>query len=99
MLLKGKRILLGLCGGIAAYKSLSLIRLLKKEGAEVRCVCTPAALEFVTPLSVETLSGNRLYSDMFARENEFSTAHISYAEWADFLQRGGLRPAGCGRSR
>ena len=46
MLLKGKRILLGLCGGIAAYKSLSLIRLLKKEGAEVRCVCTPAALEF-----------------------------------------------------
>lgn len=85
MLLKGKRILLGLCGGIAAYKSLSLIRLLKKEGAEVRCVCTPAALEFVTPLSVEALSGNRLYSDMFARENEFSTAHISYAEWADFL--------------
>lgn len=85
MLLKGKRILLGLCGGIAAYKSLSLIRLLKKEGAEVRCVCTPAALQFITPLSVETLSQNRLYSDMFARENEFSTAHISYAEWADFL--------------
>ncbi len=85
MLLKGKRILLGLCGGIAAYKSLSLIRLLVKEGAEVRCVCTPAALQFVTPLSVETLSRNRLYSDMFARENEFSTAHIGYAEWADFF--------------
>lgn len=85
MLLKGKRILLGLCGGIAAYKSLSLIRLLKREGAEVRCVCTPAALRFVTPLSVETLSQNRLYGDVFARENEFSTAHISYAEWADFF--------------
>lgn len=85
MLLKGKRILLGICGGIAAYKTLTLLRLLVKEGAEVRCVCTPAALRFVTPLSLETLSGNPVYSDLFSEKNEFKTAHVSYADWADFF--------------
>lgn len=83
--LKGKKILLGLSGGIAAYKSLSLIRLFVKAGAEVKCVCTPAALEFVTPLSVETLSGNPLYSGLFSPKNEFKTAHVSLADWADLL--------------
>lgn len=85
MLLKGKKIIVGISGGIAAYKTLWLIRLLQKEGAMVKCVCTPSALEFVTPLSLETLSGNPVYSDIFSPRNEYSTAHISYADWADLL--------------
>lgn len=83
--LEGKRILVGLSGGIAAYKTLSLIRLLVKAGAEVKCVCTPAALEFVTPLTLETLSGNPLYSGLFSARNESRTEHVSHADWADLL--------------
>ena len=83
--LKGKKIVVGLSGGIAAYKTLTLIRLLIKAGAEVKCVCTPAALEFVTPLSLETLSGHPLYSDLFSARNEIKTAHVSYADWADLM--------------
>lgn len=85
MLLKGKKILVGISGGIAAYKTLLLIRLLKKQGALVKCVCTPSALEFVTALSLETLSENPVYSDVFSPKNEYSTAHISYSDWADLL--------------
>ena len=83
--LQGKRVLVGISGGIAAYKTLFLIRLLRKEGAEVRCVCTPSALQFVTPLSLSTLSGNAVYSDMFSPVNQTATAHISYADWGDIL--------------
>ncbi len=85
MCLQGKKILVGVSGGIAAYKTLLLIRLLRKEGAEVRCVCTPASLQFVTPLSLSSLSGNPIYSDMFSPRNENATAHITYADWADLL--------------
>lgn len=85
MCLQGKKILVGISGGIAAYKTLLLIRLLRKEGAEVRCVCTPASLQFVTPLSLSSLSGNPIYSDMFSPRNESATAHITYADWADLL--------------
>lgn len=85
MLLKGKKVLVGISGGIAAYKTLLLIRLLKKQGAAVKCVCTPSALEFVTPLSLETLSENPVYSEVFSPKNEYSTAHISYSDWADLL--------------
>ena len=83
--LQGKKILLGLTGGIAAYKTLTLIRLLVKGGAEVRCVCTPSALEFVTSLCLETLSGHPVYSDLFSGRNEVKTEHIHYADWADLL--------------
>ncbi len=85
MSLKGKHIVLGVSGGIAAYKTPSLVRLLVQEGAEVRVVCTAHALEFVTPLSLETVSGYRVYSDMFNREGEKSTRHIHYADWGDVL--------------
>lgn len=85
MSLRGKRIIVGLGGGIAAYKTLSLVRLLVKAGAQVRCVCTPAALQFVTPLSLSTLSGHAVYVDLFSPGNETGTEHVSYADWGELL--------------
>ena len=70
--LKGKTIILGISGGIAAYKSAELIRLFKKEGAEVWVVMTKSAKEFVSPLTFETLSGNPVYSDMFLDSSIFN---------------------------
>lgn len=78
-----KNILLGITGGIAAYKSLFLIRLLVKNNYNVKVVATQNALQFVTPLSIETLSKNKLYSDVFASPEEYSTEHISISDWAD----------------
>lgn len=78
-----KHIVIGITGGIAAYKSLSLIRLFKRAGYEVKVAATQHALEFVTPLSIETLSQNKLYTDMFARDHEIDVQHIALAEWAD----------------
>lgn len=84
-MLRGKHILVGISGGIAAYKTPELIRLLKQSGAEV-CVCTTRnALQFVTPLTLETLSNNRVYSDVFAPHNEHQTEHISLPDWADLM--------------
>ncbi len=84
-MIRGKHILIGISGGIAAYKIPELIRLFKKEGAEV-CVCTTKnALQFVTPLTLETLSNNRVYSDVFAPHNEHQTEHISLPDWADLM--------------
>lgn len=76
-------ILIGITGGIAAYKTLSLIRLFVKAGYEVRVVATEHALEFVTPLTIETLSNHRLYSDLFSTVEERHTQHISLYQWAD----------------
>ena len=78
-----KHIVIGITGGIAAYKSLSLIRLFKRAGYEVKVAATQHALEFVTPLSIETLSQNKLYTDMFERGHEIDVQHIALAEWAD----------------
>ncbi|MDD2412697.1 MAG: bifunctional phosphopantothenoylcysteine decarboxylase/phosphopantothenate--cysteine ligase CoaBC [Bacteroidales bacterium] len=78
-----KNILIGITGGIAAYKSLFLIRLFVKHHYNVKVVATKNALEFVTPLSIETLSNNKLYSDVFASPDEYSTEHISISDWAD----------------
>ena len=61
----GKHIVIGISGGIAAYKTMSLIRLFKKNGYDVRVTATQNALQFVTPLTIETLSQNKLYTDMF----------------------------------
>jgi phosphopantothenoylcysteine decarboxylase/phosphopantothenate--cysteine ligase len=80
-----KRIILGITGGIAAYKSLSLIRLFKKAGHEVKVVITKNGLQFVTPLTLETLSQNAIYSDCFIRNEPFSIEHISHTEWADVV--------------
>jgi len=80
-----KKIVLGITGGIAAYKSLSLIRLFKKSGYEVRVVITKNGLQFVTPLTLETLSQNAIYSDCFTRNEPFSVEHIAHAQWADVV--------------
>lgn len=82
-MLKGKKIIIGISGGIAAYKSLSLIRLFKKAGAEVRVVTTENALWFVTRVSLESLSQNKVYHQVFASDNDYTTEHISLTDWAD----------------
>lgn len=84
-MLKGKHILVGISGGIAAYKIPELIRLLIKAGAEVRVATTKNALEFVTELTLQTVSGSRVYSDVFAAINEHSTEHISLPDWCDAM--------------
>ncbi len=78
-----KHIVIGITGGIAAYKTLSLIRLFKRAGYEVKVAATQHALEFVTPLTIETLSQNKLYMDMFDCDHEIDVQHIALAEWAD----------------
>jgi len=80
-----KKILLGVTGGIAAYKSAELIRLLIKAGAEVRVVMTPAAREFVQPLTYQALSGHKVYTDVFDAEAESAMDHIELARWADLM--------------
>ena len=80
-----RRILLIIGGGIAAYKSLDLIRRLQDRGANVRCVLTRAAQHFVTPLAVGALAGERAYTDLFDPESEFDVGHIRLARDADFI--------------
>ncbi len=79
------KILLGISGGIAAYKCPDLVRLLVKGGAEVKVVMTENAQQFVTPLSLQTVSKNPVYSKVFSQVGEWSTEHISYADWGDVL--------------
>ena len=76
------RIVVGITGGIAAYKTPELVRLLKKQGHEVRCAATEHALEFVTRVTLETVSGAPLYSDLFASGR---TEHISLKDWGEML--------------
>ncbi|MBL1264688.1 bifunctional phosphopantothenoylcysteine decarboxylase/phosphopantothenate--cysteine ligase CoaBC [Candidatus Methylomicrobium oryzae] len=78
-----KRILLGVSGGIAAYKAAELVRLLRKDGAEVRVAMTRAAAQFVTPLTFQALSGNPVHTDLLDAESENAMDHISLARWAD----------------
>jgi phosphopantothenoylcysteine decarboxylase/phosphopantothenate--cysteine ligase len=85
MTLSNKRILVGISGGIAAYKIPELIRLLVKAGAEVRVATTRNALQFVTETTLQTLSGHSVYSDVFASINAHATEHISLPEWCDAM--------------
>ena len=80
---ENKKILLIICGGISAYKSLELIRLFRKNGARVKTILTKNAKEFVTPLSVSSLSQEKVYDDIFSAENEAEMDHISLSRWAD----------------
>ena len=80
-----KKILLIICGGISAYKSLEIIRLLKKRGATVKTILTKNAKEFVTPLSVAALSQEKVYDDLFSAENESEMNHISLSRWSDLI--------------
>jgi len=83
--LLNKKILFIICGGISAYKSLETIRLFKKNGAEIKTILTNNAKEFVTPLSVTSLSQGKVYSDLFNVENEAEMDHISLSRWADII--------------
>src|SRR6185437_5578392 len=82
-MLQGKKILLGVTGSIAAYKSILLVRLLIREGATVRVIQTPASRDFVTPLSLSTLSRNPVLSDLFAADTWAN--HVELGRWADLL--------------
>ena len=83
MKLTGKRFIIGITGGIAAYKTIELIRLLRKAGAEVRVVLTPAAAEFVTPLTLQAISGNLVSQSLLDPHAEFAMGHIELAKWAN----------------
>lgn len=80
-----RNIIVGISGGIAAYKIPGLIRLFRKNNIDVKVVCTKNALEFVTPLALQTLSENTVYSDVFSGSEEYSTAHISITDQADAM--------------
>ena len=84
-LLRKKKIILIIGGGIAAYKSLDLIRLLKKEECEVKVVLTKSGEKFVTPLSIASLSKNKVYKDIFNSDNEAEMDHISLSRWCDII--------------
>ena len=83
--IENKKILLIICGGISAYKSLEIIRLLKKRGATVKSILTKSAKEFVTPLSVASLTQEKVYDDLFSHENESEMDHISLSRWSDLI--------------
>src|SRR6516165_4309646 len=83
--ISGKRILLVIGGGIAAYKTLDLIRRLRERGASVRAVMTPAAKNFVTPLSVASLTGSKVFEDLFSLTDEAEMGHIELSRDADLL--------------
>jgi len=80
-----KKILLVISGGIAAYKSLEIIRSLKKRGAKVKTILTKSAKEFVTPLSIISLSQEKVYENLFSTENELEMDHISLSRWSDII--------------
>ena len=84
-ILNNKKILLIICGGIAAYKSLEIIRLLKRKGVIIRTILTKSGAEFVTPLSITSLSQSKVYQDLFNLENETEMDHISLSRWADLI--------------
>ena len=83
--LNGKKILLIICGGIAAYKSLEIIRLLKRNGSSVKTILTKNAKNFITPLSVASLSQEKVYTDLFNSDNESEMDHISLSRWSDLI--------------
>ena len=84
-MLYGKRVLLIISGGIAAYKSLELIRIMKKTGLTVRCILTKGGAEFVTPLAVSSLSENKVYKDLFSLTDEAEMGHIRLSRETDLI--------------
>jgi len=85
MQLQNKRILLGVTGGIAAYKAVEIVRRLREQGAEVRVVMTDAAKEFITPLTLQAVSGHIVANSMFDPQAEAGMGHIELAKWADLV--------------
>jgi len=85
MSLKNKKILIVIGGGISAYKALDLIRLLKKNNVDVKTILTKSGKEFVTPLSITTLTKNKTFEDIFDKNNEAEIDHIALSRWADLI--------------
>lgn len=83
--LAGKKLLLGVTGGIAAYKSVELVRLLRKSAAEVQVVLTGAASQFVTPMTLQAVSGRPVRQELFDPAHEAAMGHIELARWADLV--------------
>jgi phosphopantothenoylcysteine decarboxylase/phosphopantothenate--cysteine ligase len=83
--LKGKKILLGVTGSIAAYKAAEIISLLKKKGADVSVIMTKSALKFIQPLTLSTLSAHCVIEDLFTLNNNTEVKHISLTRWADLI--------------
>ena len=84
-MLKGKRIIVGITGGIAAYKTSFLIRELKKKGAEVKCILTPASSDFISPLTISTLSQNPVYQNFWNKESGEWENHVELGMWGDLM--------------
>ena len=84
-MLQGKNIVLGISGGIAAYKTAEIVRLLVEEKSEVHVMMTRAAQQFITPLTLQTLSGHRVHTDLFSLTQEDEINHISLADHADLI--------------
>jgi phosphopantothenoylcysteine synthetase/decarboxylase len=85
MPLKNKNIILGICGGIAAYKSCDIIRQLTKLNANVECILTKNGSNFITPLTLQNLSRNRVHQDMFEDVENYDVNHISFAKKANII--------------
>ncbi|EGS33076.1 Flavoprotein [Megasphaera sp. UPII 135-E] len=85
MLLENKHVVLAVTGGIAAFKAASITSLLRKQGAEVKCIMTAHATEFITPLTLREISGNPVATSLFGETPEFNVEHISLARWADIV--------------
>ena len=85
MKINNKKILIIIGGGISAYKSLDLLDFLKKDGYEIKTVLTKSGKQFVTPLSLVSLSGGKVYENLFDKENEAEIDHISLSRWADLI--------------
>ena len=85
MSLQNKKILLVIGGGISAYKALDLVRMLVKNNIEVKTILTKSGKKFVTPLSITSLSNNKVFEDMFDVNNEKEIDHISLSRWADII--------------
>lgn len=83
--MEGKKIVLGVTGGIAAYKAPLIVRLLKAQGAEVRCVMTRNAEEFVTALTLQTVSKNKVYIETFEKHGVWNPEHIALSDWGDIM--------------
>ena len=83
--LENKKILLIICGGIAAYKSLELVRILKKKNVTIKTILTNSAKKFITPLSITSLSQGKIYDNLFDHRNEVEMDHISLSRWADII--------------
>ncbi len=81
--MKGKKVILGITGGIAAYKAAFLIRLFRKAGAEVKVVGTSNAFQFITRVTLESLSENKVYDQVFGEQNDYTTEHVALTDWGD----------------